>query len=180
MGARATPPVQGIQSKILLVRGHKVLLDADLAAVYGVETRALNQAVKRNPGRFPPDFMFRLSPKELENWRSQSVTSNPRAKMSLRRAPLAFTEHGALMAATVLNSPRAVRTSLYVVRAFVRVREFLAAHTDLARRLEAHEKKLASHDQVIAGLVSTLQSLLAPPQPRRRPIGFVAPDDETR
>jgi hypothetical protein len=84
------------------------------------------------------------------------------------------------MAATVLNSPRAVRTSLYVVRAFVRVREFLAAHTDLARRLEAQEKKLASHDQAIAGLVSTLQTLLAPPQPRRRPIGFVAPDDEVR
>jgi ORF6N domain len=145
-----------------------------------VETRALNQAVKRNPERFPPDFLFRLSAKELENWRSQSVMSNPRAKMSLRRTPLAFTEHGALMAATVLNSPRAVRASLYVVRAFVRVREFLAAHRDLARRLEAHEKKLAAHDQAIAGLVSTLQALLAPPQPRRRPIGFVAPDDEAR
>jgi hypothetical protein len=180
MRARAATPIQGIERRILLVRGHKVLLDADLAAVYGVETRALNQAVKRNPERFPPDFLFRLSAKELENWRSQSVTSNPRAKMSLRRTPLAFTEHGALMAATVLNSPRAVRASLYVVRAFVRVREFLAAHRDLARRLEAHEKKLAAHDQAIAGLVSTLQALLAPPQPRRRPIGFVAPDDEAR
>ena len=154
MGARTAPRVHGIESRILLVRGSKVLLDADLAALYGVETRALNQAVKRNPQRFPPDFAFRLSARELENWRSQSVMSNPGARMSLRRAPFAFTEHGALMAATVLNSPRAVRTSLYVVRAFVRVREFLAAHADLARRLETHEKKLASHDQAIADFMA--------------------------
>jgi len=122
MSARAATPVQGIERKIHLVRGHKVLFDADLATVYGVETCALNQAMKRNPERFAPDFMFRLSTKELENWRSRSVMSNPRAKMSLRRAPLAFTGRGALMAATVLNSPRAVRTSLYVVRVVVRVR----------------------------------------------------------
>ena len=106
MAAKIAVPVERIEDRILLVRGHKVLLDADLAALYGVETRALNQAVKRNAERFPPDFMFRLSDKELENWRSQFVMSNPKAKMGLRRAPLAFTEHGALMAATVLNSPR--------------------------------------------------------------------------
>ena len=121
--ARAMP-VEHIANRILLLRGHKVLLDADLGALYGVETRVLNQAVKRNSERFPLDFMFRLSTKELEAWRSQFVMSNPGAKMGLRRPPYAFTEHGALMAATVLNSPRAVEMSLYVVRAFVRCASF--------------------------------------------------------
>jgi hypothetical protein len=157
-----------------------VLLDADLAALYGVETRALNQAIKRNFERFPSDFMFQLSAKELENWRSQSVISNPGAKMGLRRPPLAFTEHGALMAATVLDSPRAVQASLYVVRAFVQIRQFLASHKDLARRLEEHEKKLTTHDQAIAGLFQTIRRLMAPPAPpRRRPIGFVT-DNQKR
>jgi len=157
-----------------MIRGQKVLLDADLAALYGVETRALNQAVKRNTARFPGDFMFQLSGGEFADWRSQAVMSNPGAKMALRRAPYAFTEHGALMAATVLNSPRAVDASLYVVRAFVRLREFLAANKDLARRLDAHEKKLSSHDQAIAGLLDTIRSLMAPlPAPKKRGIGFV-------
>src|SRR4051812_33676181 len=120
--AKAGIMLDEIEGRILLVRGQKVLLDADLAHLYGVETRALNQAVKRNLARFPVDFMFRLSPKELKNWRSQFVMSNPGAKMALRRAPFAFTEHGALMSATVLNSKRAVEVSLYVVRAFVRLR----------------------------------------------------------
>jgi ORF6N domain-containing protein len=172
-------PIERIEKRILLVRGRKVLIDADLAALYGVETRALNQAVKRNAERFPPDFMFQLSRKELQNWRSQAVISNPGVKMGLRRAPFAFTEHGALMAATVLNSPRAVETGLYVVRAFVRLRQFLASHKDLARRLEEHEKRLASHDQAIAGLVNTIQSLMAPPErTQRRPIGFVTPEEK--
>jgi hypothetical protein len=178
MSSSAEPPVKGIETRILLIRGHKVLLDADLASLFGVETRGLNQAVKRNPARFPEDFMFRLSAKEFENWRSQFVMSNPGRKMGLRRTPFAFTEHGALMAATVLSSPRAVRTSLYVVRAFVCLREFLAMHADLAHRLEAHERKLASHDQVIAGLVSTIRNLMSPREPKRRPIGFVTPEEK--
>lgn len=125
--------------------------------------------------------MFQLSAKELAAWRSHFVTSNPGAKMGLRRAPFAFTEHGALMAASVLNSPRAVETSLCVVRAFVRLRQFLATHKDLARRLEAHEKKLSSRDQVIAGLINTIRSLMASPEPpKRRPIGFVTPDEKKR
>ena len=169
-----------IERRILLIRGHKVLLDADLAALYGVQTRTLNQAVKRNAERFPSDFMFRLSPKELEAWRSHFVMSNPNAKMGLRRPPFAFTEHGALMAATVLNSPRAVKTSLYVVRAFVRLRQFLFAHEDLARRVEEHEKKLRLHDQAIAGLVDTIRMLMAPAEPKRRPIGFVRPEEGKR
>ena len=181
MASRIALPIERIENRILLIRGHKVLLDADLAALYGVATRALNQAVKRNAERFPPDFMFRLSGNELAAWRSQVVMSNPGAKMGLRRAPFAFTEHGALMAATVLNSPRAVQASLYVVRAFVRLRQFLADHKNLARRLEEHEKKLASHDQAIAGLVNTIRQLMAPPEPpKRRPIGFVTPDEKKR
>jgi len=99
------------------------MLDADLATLYGVETRVLNQAIKRNLDRFPSDFMFQLSAKDLKNWRSQFVISNPGAKMGLRRAPFAFTEHGAIMAASVLNSRRAVEISVYVVRAFVQLRE---------------------------------------------------------
>jgi len=174
-------PIEHIESRILLVRGHKVLLDADLAALYGVETRILNQAVKRNRERFPADFMFRLSAKELGAWRSQFVMSNPGARMGLRRPPFAFTEHGALMVATVLNSPRAVQTSVYVVRAFIRLRQFLATHKDLARRLEEHEKRLSTHDQAIAGLMNTIRTLMAPPEaPRRRPIGFVNPDEKKR
>jgi ORF6N domain-containing protein len=177
MASKIAVPIERIVNRILLVRSHKVILDADLAALYGVETRALNQAVKRNIERFPPDFMFRLSTRELTIWRSQFVMSNPRARMGLRRTPYVFTEHGALMAATVLNSARAVETSLYVVRAFVRLRQFLATHKDVARRLSEHEKKLATHDQAIAGLVDTIRQLMAPPEPaRRRKIGFVQDD----
>lgn len=171
-------PIERIESRILIVRNHKVLLDADLAALYGVQTRRLNQAVKRNTERFPPDFMFRLTTAELEDWRSQFVISNPGAKMGLRRPPFAFKEHGALMAATVLSSKRAIEVSLYIVRAFVRLREFLATHKDLAQRLDRHERKLASHEQAIAGLVSSLGLLMAPPEIKRRPIGFIAPDEK--
>jgi hypothetical protein len=105
--------------------------------------------------------------------------SNPGAKMALRRPPYAFTEHGALMAATVLNSPRAVEASLYVVRAFVRLRQLLASHKDLARKLAEHEKKLARHDQAISGLMNAIRTLLASPEPSaRRPIGFVIPTED--
>lgn len=179
MARKRRSPTEQIENRILLVRGHKVLLDSDLAALYGVETRVLNQSVSRNLERFPSDFMFRLSAKELGHWRSRFVMSNPAAKMGLRRPPCAFTEHGALMAATLLNSPRAVQVSLYVVRAFIRLREFLAAHKDLACRLEEHERKLMTHDQAIASLVATMRSLMAPPDPpRRRPIGFITADDK--
>src|SRR5438105_3973104 len=133
-----------IDNRILLIRDRKVLLDADLAALYGVQTRVLNQAVKRNRERFPADFMFRLSAKEFSIWRSQSVISNSAAKMALRRPPFAFTEHGALMAATVLNSPRAIQASLYVVRAFIRLRDFLASHADIARTANASFDSITS------------------------------------
>ena len=179
--SRAVVPAGRIAQSIFVLRGHKVMLDADLAALYGVQTRVLNQAIKRNLDRFPADFMFRLSARELETWRSQVVISKPGARMGLRRAPFAFTEHGALMAATVLNSPRAVEMSLYVVRAFVRLRETLAAHKDLAKRLDELEsrleKKLATHDRAIAGILDAIRQLMVPPEStRKRRIGFVQND----
>ena len=178
-------PAERIDTRILLIRGHKVMLDADLAELYEVETRALNQAVKRNRERFPADFMFQLTNQEVSYWRSQVVMSNPGARMGLRRAPFAFTEHGALMAATVLNSPRAVEMSLYVVRTFVRLRETLAAHKALASKLDALEKQTAAlafkHDTLATNtraqfkaVIEALRDLMAPPEPRKkRPIGFV-------
>jgi len=124
--------------------------------------------------------MFRLSAAEWDALRSQIATLKRGRGQHRKYLPLAFTEHGAIMAATVLNSARATEVSVYVVRAFVRLREFLAEHRDLARRLDAHERKLASHDQAIAGLADTIRTLMAPAEPKRRPIGFVRPDDKKR
>ena len=132
-------PVERIHKAIYLIRGQKVLLDRDLAALYEVPTKALKQAVKRNPARFPEDFMFVLSPKEFANWRSHFVTSNS-DRMGLRHAPMAFTEQGVAMLSGVLNSQRAVRVNVAIMRAFVQLRGILATHADLARKLEALEK----------------------------------------
>ncbi len=176
----APAPVERIAKAILVVRGHKVILDVDLAALYEVETRVLNQAVKRNIERFPGDFLFQLSPRELEDWRSQLVISNPAARMGLRRAPFAFTEHGALMAATVLNSRRAVEMSLYVVRAFVQLRDTLSTNRELARKLDELARTVSSHDQAIAGILAAIRELTAPPATSHRPIGFVPPDEKKR
>ena len=185
MGGRASEsrgsvvPIERIESRILLVRGHKVLLDADLAALYGVSTKRFNEQVRRNAARFPEDFMFRLSAEEWDSLRSQFATLKTGRGQHRKYLPLAFTEHGAIMAATILNSPRATEVSVYVVRAFVRLRQFLATHKDLARRLEEHEKKLSTHDQAIASLMNTIRTLMAPAEPpRRRPIGFVNPDEK--
>lgn len=156
------------------------MLDADLAALYGVTTRRLNEQVKRNKDRFPADFTFRLTRPERDE-----VVANcdhlQRLKFS-PTLPYAFTEHGALMAASVLNTHRAVEVSLYVVRAFVELRESLGAHKELAkhlRELEARmERKFSSHDQAIAGILSAIRQLMAPPQPKHRPIGFVTPAEK--
>ena len=133
-------PTERIERSILLIRGEKVLLDSGLAALYQVETRVLLQAVKRNIGRFPADFMFQLSVAELEEWRSQFVISNPAAKMGLRRRPYAFTEQGVAMLSSVLHSKQAVDINIEIMRAFVRLRRVLASHDDLARKLGALEK----------------------------------------
>ena len=169
-------PIERIAQRILLVRGRKVLLDAELAALYGVSTKRFNEQVRRNAARFPEDFMFRLSANEWDSLRSQFATLKAGRGQHRKYLPLVFTEHGAIMAATILNSPRATQVSVYVVRAFVGVRELLASNKELARRLEQLEKKLDSHDQVIGGLVRMIRKLAAPGQSaRRRPIGFVIP-----
>lgn len=169
-------PIERIAHRILLVRGRKVLLDAELAALYGVSTKRFNEQVRRNAARFPEDFMFRLSANEWDSLRSQFATLKAGRGQHRKYLPLVFTEHGAIMAATILNSPRATQVSVYVVRAFVRLRELLASNKELARRLEQLEKKLDSHDQVIGGLVRMIRDLTAPGQPASsRPIGFVIP-----
>jgi hypothetical protein len=166
--------IDKIEPLIFTFRGQKVLLDRDLAALYGVATKVLNQAVKRNIQRFPDDFMFQMSPRELEEWRSQFVTSNSAAKMGLRRPPFAFTEYGAIMAATILNSSRAVEVSVFVVRAFVRLRQWMASHQELSAKLNELDKKVAGHDDAIRQLVTGIRKLMSPPhddRPKRR-IGF--------
>ncbi len=140
--------------------------------MYGVPTKRLNEQVRRNRNRFPDDFLFQLTKDEFENWRSQIATSNPAAKMGLRRRPYAFTEHGAIMAATVLNSPRAVEFSVFVVRAFVKLRQF-AAHKEISAKLMELEQRVTGHDDAIRQLVTAIRQLMAPPaeKPKRR-IGF--------
>ena len=167
---------EAIANRIVTLRGQRVIVDADLAALYGVPTKRLNEQVRRNAERFPDDFMFQLSDEEFESLRSQVATSNEtRSQRGGRRyAPLVFTEHGAMMAGFVLNSPRAVEVSIYVVRAFVRLREVLTSSKDLAAKLTALERKLKGHDQAIAGILDAIRELMAPPpEPPKRPIGFV-------
>lgn len=166
--------VDEIASAILALRGQRVILDADLATLYGVTTKALNQAVKRNAERFPDDFLFRLTRSEVDALnRSQSVTGSQKHR-DPRFPPFAFTEHGAIMAATILNSKRAVEMSLYVVRAFVQLRRLLASNAELARRLGELERKLEGHDAAIAAMLAAIRELMNPPEPKRRAIGFTA------
>jgi len=167
-----------ISRDILVLRGHRVLLDAQLAALYGVTTKRLNEQVKRNAERFPGDFMFRLTRPEVEALNRSQIATGSQKHRDPRFPPFAFTEHGAIQAANVLNSPRAIEMGIYVVRAFLRLREMLASNTELARQfreLEARlDKKLAHHDEAIAAILSAIRQLMNPPLPRRRPIGFTA------
>ena len=158
---------------ILVIRRQRVLLDEDLARLYGVETRALLQAVKRNPGRFPSDFMFELSAAEWAALRSQSVTSKF-GRGGRRYAPFAFTEQGVAMLSSVLNSDRAIAVNIEIMRSFVRIRRLLEANKSLARKFERLERKLESHDQAIFGILAAIRDLMNPPAPRRRGIGFTA------
>ena len=147
-------PVETITWRICVIRGQKVMLDFDLADLYQVPTKRLNEAVKRNIARFPDDFMFQLNKEELENWRSQFATSNSRAKMGLRRPPYAFTELGVAMLSSVLNSDRAIQMNILIMRAFVKMRELLATHKDLAIRIEKLEAGFRDHTIAI-GLLAT-------------------------
>jgi ORF6N domain-containing protein len=167
-------PVEQIIQTIAILRGHRVLLDAELAALYGVTTKALNQAVKRNSARFPKDFIFRLSAQETEALNRSQIVTGSQKHRDPRFPPYAFTEHGAIMAASILNSPRAIEMSIYVVRAFVQLRELLASNTALARKLNELEAKLNTHDQAIAAILSAIRELMNPPAPKGRGIGFTA------
>lgn len=167
-------PVEIIENKIYLIRGIKVMLDNDLAELYQVETRTLIQAVKRNLKRFPSEFMFQVSEKEFRKWRSQIVMSNPGAKMGLRRPPYAFTEHGVTMLASVLRSEKAVEISIYVVRAFIKIREVLATHKNLIREFEKMKKVQKNHGQHIINILNVIRQLINPPPPKvpKEPMGF--------
>lgn len=170
---RAVVPLEDILRRIHLVRGQRVVLDSDLASLYGVATRVLNQAVKRNSLRFPADFLFRLSRKEagaIRRLRSQSVIL--KRGEHLKYEPLAFTEHGAVMAATVLNSPRAVQMSIFVVRAFLRLRQWVAGQAQMAARLADLERRVGAHDHELKAIIQTIRSMLEPPSPPRKQIGF--------
>jgi hypothetical protein len=176
MPARARASLLGrerVDHFILVIRRQRVLLDVHLAALYGVETRVLLQAVRRNSERFPPDFMFELSVPEWSALRSQSVTSKL-GRGGRRYAPYAFTEQGVAMLSSVLNSGRAIAVKIEIMWAFVRIRNLLATNRAIARRFERLERKSASHDQAIVGVLSAIRELMMPTRPKRRGIGFTA------
>jgi hypothetical protein len=162
-------PIGRIAHRILNLHGQKVLLDRDLAMLYGVETRALNQAVKRNIARFPEDFVFTLSREEIERI-SQTVTSSSSLKFS--KQVRAFTEEGVAMLSSVLNSDRAIKVNIAIMRAFVKLRETLETNRELARRFAELESRVGKHDEEIAAILEAIRQLMAPPQKPRREIGF--------
>jgi ORF6N domain len=175
-------PAPFVERRIYLIRGQRVMLDADLAELYQVPTKRLNEQVKRNLDRFPADFMFQLNKDEFENWRSQIATSNPAARMGLRRPPYAFTEHGVAMLSAVLGSHRAVQMSILIVRTFVKLREVLATHKDLAQKIEKLEGTQEDHAAVLGIVIKDIQNLgkhvaqefkkLKEPRRRKPRIGF--------
>jgi hypothetical protein len=165
-------PDERIAHAILLVRGQKVILDSDLAGLYAVSTKRLNEQVRRNSERFPPDFMFQLTAAESTALRSQFATLETGRGQHRKYRPYVFTEHGAIMAASVLNSPRAIEVSVHVVRAFVKLREVLATHKDLAHKLEELEKKYDAQFRVVFDAIRKLMA--PPPETKKRRIGFHA------
>jgi phage regulator Rha-like protein len=179
MPKRRVPSPYAVESRILLLRHQRVILDADIAELYGVPVKVLNQQIKRNQKRFPADFVFQLSAKEYEALRSQFVTSKER-RGGRRYLPYAFTEHGAIMAATVLNSERAVEMSVFVVRAFVRLREMLANNRKLAGKIDELENRLDTHDSTIQDLIEAIKELMTPEDPPRKRIGFQLPAGKSK
>jgi ORF6N domain len=177
------PSAAHITQSILVLRGQRVLLDAELAALYGVATKVLLQAVRRNRERFPDDFMIQLTTAEWTALRSQFVTSSAQ-RGGRRYLPYAFTAQGVAMLSSVLRSRRAITVNIQIMRAFVRMRELLASNKALARSLDELErrleKKLATHDQAIAAILSAIRQLMNPPSPKRRPIGFTADLEDKR
>jgi hypothetical protein len=163
-------PIERIAQAIFVIRGQKVMLSQDLAALYGVAVKALNQAVKRHAARFPADFVFQLTSDEFDNLKSQIVTSG---WGGIRRAfPYAFTEQGVAMLSSVLNSERAVKVNIAIMRAFVKLRRMLETNRELARKFEQLERRVSKHDEEIAGIIEAIRQLMAPAENRRREIGF--------
>jgi hypothetical protein len=169
-------PRERIERSILLLRGHKVMLDADLAVLYGVSTKRLNEQVRRNRSRFPDDFMFQLTREEVRSLRSQIATSK-QGRGGRRYAPLVFTEQGIAMLSTVLNSERAIQVNIEIMRAFVRLREMIATHKDLARKLEALERRYDAQFKVV---FDAIRELMAPPESKKRKIGFLVKERAAR
>ena len=179
-----------IAQRIHLIRGQRVILDTDLAAFYGETTKRFNQQVRRNLARFPADFMFQLDADEAQSLRLQFATLDVADKGSKdgkpgrgrysKYLPMAFTEHGAIMAATLLNSARATEISVHVVRAFVEWRSMLANNRELSNKLHLLERKVTKHDQAISELIDSMRQLLAAPEPHKRPIGFITPEDKSK
>ena len=170
-------PSELIESKIFLIRNKKVMLDRDLAVLYGVETKALKQAVKRNPKRFPGDFMFELNPVEFKNWRSQFVTSKA-DKMGLRHRPYAFTENGVAMLSSVLNSDRSIQVNIQIMRTFTRLREILGTHVELRRKIEQLEKKYDGQFRIVFEAIRELMTPPERPVPPKKKIGFLVKEDQ--
>ncbi len=186
-------PLETITQRIVVFREQKVLLDSDLATLYGVETRRFNEQVRRNTERFPEDFMFQLSQEEWDSLRSQFATLKMGRGQHRKYLPYVFTEHGAIMAATVLNSPSAVEVSIYVVRAFVRLREMISSNKELAKRLDELEQRIELKTETLAlqhdvfahntraqlkQVFDAIRVLMTPPDPPKRSIGFVTTDEK--
>ncbi len=164
-------PIEDVEAKIKLIKGQRVILDSDLAQIYGVSTKRFNEQVSRNIERFPSDFMFQLDYQDLERPRSQIATL--KRGMNIKYLPYAFTEHGAVMAANVLRSERAVAASIYVVRAFIRLRQFLASHKELADKLAELERQVGTHDKAIVSLFQAIRKLMAPLPQKKKKAGLI-------
>ena len=165
-------PVERIEKAIFLIRGQKVLLDADLAELYGVKTKALKQAVRRNIERFPKDFMFELNDEEHSNLRSQFVTSSLAQWGGTRYKPMAFTEQGVAMLSSILRTRRAIQVNIAIMRVFVGLREMMATHKELAFKLVELEERLEGHDEQIQNIFEAIRQLMTPPERERKKIGF--------
>ena len=179
MNTAAIALTKRVSSKILVLRNQKVILDTDLAELYDVPVKRLNEQIKRNPQRFPPDFLFTLTRAEFRNLRSQNATSSL-DHGGRRYLPKAFTEHGAIMAATVLNSKRAIEMSTFVVRAFVKMREALLVNRQVVSKLDELETRLDAHDADLQEIVEAIRELMAPLPANNRRIGFEAPSDSAK
>jgi len=180
MSKHLTVLTKRVESRILSIRDYRVILDSDLAELYGVEVRALNQQVKRNARRFPDDFVMQLTADEAFDLKSQNVISSSSHGGRRRSLPYAFTEHGAIMAASVLNSKRAVEMSIFVVRAFVRMREALASNQQILAKLNELERQVEGHDASIQELVEAIRELMEPPPASGRRIGFSLPAESAK